>query len=70
MKGTLFTLAGLAGTKEGEGGDQEETVEEHGWGWEHQPMLPEGQGSSRKGQQLLRSSTQAGRDSWHAQRTR
>lgn len=39
MKGTLFTLAGLAGTKEGEGGDQEETVEEHGWGWEHQPML-------------------------------
>lgn len=40
MKGTLFTLARLAGTKEREGGDQEETVEEHGWGWEHQPMLP------------------------------
>lgn len=35
MKGTLFTLAGLAGTEEGKGGDQEETVEEHGWGWEH-----------------------------------
>lgn len=37
-KGTLFTLAGLAqgpaGTKEGAGGDREETAEEYGWGWE------------------------------------
>lgn len=42
-KGTLFTPAalaeGLAGTEEGEGGNQEETAEEHGWGWEHQPTV-------------------------------
>lgn len=44
MKGTLFTLAGLAEAGrhrgEGVGGDQEETAEEHGWGWEHQPTVP------------------------------
>lgn len=38
MKGTLFTLAGLAeglaGTEEGAGGGQEETVEEDEWGQE------------------------------------
>lgn len=31
---------GLAGTEEGAGGDQEETAEEDGWGWEQQPAEP------------------------------
>lgn len=44
MKETLFMLAGLAeglaGIEEGEGRDQEETAEEHGWGWELLPTVP------------------------------
>lgn len=44
IEGTLFTLVGpaegLAGTRDGEGGDQEETGEEHRVGMGHRPTVP------------------------------
>lgn len=75
MKGTLFTLAGLAeagrNRGEGAGGTKKRQLRSTGGDGSTSQLyraVLEGPGSSGKGRQLLWS-TQAGRGSWHAQRT-